>query len=238
MLHGAWADHPRVAEVLAAAALPARTEELTGEDAALAAFREAREQDAVPAMRRSRLRSLLARPVPAIGAAALGVAVLAAAGVFSGTLPDPLAIGYGREPAPAPHATASARNPNPAQRQSPPGGPTPGQGARSGRPAPSMVGPCRAYWAKVDTPPRKGSGTPASKALVSAAGGADKVAAYCAAVRDGGAEKPGKGGKGPGQGRPGTSGRDDRGGQGDDHGGGAGGKKDGGKKEDRPVPHG
>ncbi|MFD0823558.1 hypothetical protein ACFQ0D_35735, partial [Micromonospora zhanjiangensis] len=55
---------------------------------------------------------------------------------------------------------------------------------------PSTVGLCRAYLAKGAADRGKALQTPAYRTLVTAAGGADKVYAYCAAVVLAPAERP------------------------------------------------
>jgi hypothetical protein len=167
-----------LAEVLAVLGAPADSEELAGEAAAMTAFRH---QFGAPARqpRRSRRRrpalvaSLLSArtvAVAAIAAACVGAAATSAA--FAGALPDPLQqFAHQIFGAPAAHEDkASAAHPS---ASSTPAGPN----ARGS----AAFGLCSAY--KRAT----AHGTPAQRAvafhnLVKAAGGAGKVAAFCAAA--------------------------------------------------------
>ena len=55
-------------------------------------------------------------------------------------------------------------------------------GEKAGAPSPSLVGLCRAYAAGVGDSPGKALDNPAFQALITAAGGNDKVAGYCDTV--------------------------------------------------------
>ncbi|MBM7074751.1 hypothetical protein [Micromonospora humida] len=191
-------DDP-LTRLLAAAAAPARVDELAGEQAALAAFRAARGAAApgpAPAVRRRpRLSTGVVAWIAALAATATaGVAFAAAA------LDRPAE----RTPGPVPSATATATatatgadtdRPSPyrsePQRQSPsrrPGGTVPG-GGPSAPPAPpghsgpantgKLVGQCRAYLAMPPPQRAKALTRPGYADLVAAAGGADRVEAYC-----------------------------------------------------------
>ncbi|SCL24417.1 hypothetical protein GA0074692_1762 [Micromonospora pallida] len=177
-------DDP-VARLLAAAAAPARTGELAGEEAALAAFRAARAERPVPALTPSRPRHT-ARAVAWLA----GLAVVATAGVAVAT------VGLDRsDPPPPPAPTTSSPDP-----WSPGGGdpsapgtvPTPSTttGATPATTPPRSAGPrtpgeeaqqglCRAYLAKPTGQRGKALESTAFQRLVEAAGGAEQVDAYC-----------------------------------------------------------
>ncbi|MPZ80901.1 MAG: hypothetical protein GEV28_11090 [Actinophytocola sp.] len=167
-----------LAAVLRVAAAPAYPEELTGERAALTAFRDAAQLDHVPEPRRpSMIKSTLAKiltvKVAAILAAASTTGVVLAA--TSGALPTPWTETPADPPAVASSKPAEA---TPSGRPSDAGKPAdPG-----GDPSPSMVGLCKAYEAKVGTSPGKALDSPAFTALVEAANGAENVPEYCDAV--------------------------------------------------------
>jgi hypothetical protein len=169
-LGGAGPWPPDLVRLVAAAQAPASPGELAGEDAAVAAFRQARNDSARP------VRRTLARVV-AVKVAA-GVAILAAGGyavaAATGAVPAP---GFVPERAPAPVATTPAKHPagNPtAVPRQPLPAVSPGTPHRS---ANSYAGLCRAYFngpAGHDAAPMRD--------LVTAAGGADRVVAFCAAA--------------------------------------------------------
>ncbi|MER7580707.1 hypothetical protein [Kitasatospora sp. NPDC097691] len=211
----------QLARVLAAAAAPATVGELAGEEAALAAFREASLAPApvvTPVRRRSMATAALARAfstkaaAAVLGATALcGVAVaagtgnlssalgggpaepeqtLAAQGAASGTSPGASAAG---SPGGAPFAPpsgsarpsdgASARPQTPAPSgTSTPG--TPSAEGRGDRPVvpPALLGLCRSFADRMAKGERQGRlvTDPIYGPLVTAAGGADRVAEFCA----------------------------------------------------------
>lgn len=103
----------------------------------------------------------------AIAVTAVGGGLAYAAG--SGALP-----GLGTDNAPSQAAAHATRGP----------GAAPGSAA----PSPSMVGLCRAYTAAVADSPGKALENPAFAALITAAGGSDKVGDYCTGVL---ADQPG-----------------------------------------------
>ncbi len=169
-LGGAGPWPPDLARLVAAAQAPASPGELAGEDAAVAAFRQARTDSAQP------VRRTLAR-VLAVKVAA-GVAILAAGGyavaAATGAVPAPAFV---PERAPAPVATTPAKHPA-GNRTAVPQQPLPAVSPGTPhRPVNSYAGLCRAYFngpAGHDTPPMRD--------LVTAAGGADRVVAFCAAA--------------------------------------------------------
>jgi hypothetical protein len=175
----------RLAALLRAAGAPAHAEELSGERAALAAFREAAHLDPVPRSRRpSMLKTFLAKvltvkaAVAVAGVAVSGVALAASAEV----LPNPLAK---RPATPASHApaapstTGSDRAAGPNERS---------QGPKK-TPSPSLAGLCKAYAAHPTAGRGKALESRAFTVLVTAAGGADKVDDYCATLADAPADK-------------------------------------------------
>ena len=169
-LGGAGPWPPDLARLVAAAQAPASSGELAGEDAAVAAFRQARTDSAHP------VRRTLAR-VLAVKVAA-GVAILAAGGyavaAATGAVPAPRSCRSGRPPRwrrrprnTRPGTGRRCRS-NPCPRSAP---------ARRTAPVNSYAGLCRAYFngpAGHDTAPMRD--------LVTAAGGADRVVAFCAAA--------------------------------------------------------
>jgi hypothetical protein len=145
---------PALEQLLADAAAPAHAGELTGLAAALTAFAQA------PTPRRTPMKSALAALLTAkalaatAGAAAVGGVALAAA---TGTLPGTA----------SPHTTTPPTHPSE---------------HASATPSPSLVGLCRAYQAGVKDAHGKALESAAFSVLTAAAGGADKVDAYCTTV--------------------------------------------------------
>jgi hypothetical protein len=172
------ADGDALASLLVAAAAPAHDRELAGEADAVTAFREAHLSPATRPRRplMSATTKLLAvkAVLAAMGITGGGVALAAATGhlpsQFGGT---PAAAGSAHAPASA-TATPSASG-------SPEGNPT-------GSPSPSLRGLCQAFTAGAGNNPGKALDNPAFTALITAAGGKDKVAAFCTSVL---AAKPG-----------------------------------------------
>ncbi|MFI9639724.1 hypothetical protein ACIG87_06595 [Micromonospora sp. NPDC051925] len=182
-------DDP-LARLLAAAAGPARPDELAGEQEAVAAFRAARAA-AVPgpvvAGRRRRRRLTTGVVAWIAGLAATATAGVAFAAV---TLDDRPAE---RVPDPVPSDTHPTPHRSGPDRQSPsrrppvaPGGApsapvapyaTPHHGEPAGRG--KLVGQCRAYLAKSPQQRGKAVTKPGFVDLMAAAGGADRVEAYC-----------------------------------------------------------
>ncbi|EFC82239.1 hypothetical protein FrEUN1fDRAFT_4628 [Parafrankia sp. EUN1f] len=155
-----------LADLLAAVAVPARDGELDGEEAAVAAFREARLAHVTQPRRRSMIKLLLARLLTvkvaamAAGATAVGgVAVAASAGVL------PIAGGSGSATV-SPTATPSAEVSVPAIHHAP------GVSA-------SLLGLCHTYTAAAATNASTALDSPGMSALVTAAGGGGKVRAFC-----------------------------------------------------------
>jgi len=182
-----------LAALLAAASAPAREHELAGEHAALAAFREARLDQMAgerhPSMTRTafnRLFSLRVAVATFAATATLGGAALAAS---TGALPTPLSPkAPATRPAPsAPAPSASADGPGSQ------GASTSPDGRRSGHPsaapASALVGLFRAWQAQPAANREKALEKPPFAPLVRAAGGEQKVPAYCATVLAGAPSK-------------------------------------------------
>ncbi|MFI0480155.1 hypothetical protein [Actinomadura sp. 9N215] len=191
LLAGVWRDpktvtHP-VAGLLAAATAPPSERELGGEDAAAAAFRQAR-LSARP--RRGRGRRTL-RPSLLEIATAKVIIALAVAGTAAGAAA--LAANTGHLPVleSPPHSPAPTSAPATATTSAPPSGQPrtspPGASAAPGSPhSPAMAELCRSYLATKKTGRDKKSAPPPEFApLIAAAGGPGKVAGYCAKVLPG-----------------------------------------------------
>ncbi|MFC0548284.1 hypothetical protein [Kutzneria chonburiensis] len=189
MLDGAPAagGHPLNA-LLAVAAAPARDSELAGEHAAVAAFRAARLTSAAQPR-----RPLLAKLFSAKLAAVVAVLAVAAGGVATaaviGYLPGPLGGNS--------HVAPPSRTGDPgssAVAPPPTSHPTTtehenGAAPTSGSPSPSLTGLCNAFTAGAGSDHGKALDNPAFSALITAAGGRDKVDAYCADLLAGKQEK-------------------------------------------------
>ncbi|RSM83842.1 hypothetical protein DMH04_22000 [Kibdelosporangium aridum] len=181
-------------ELLADAAAPAHPSELAGEEAAVAAFRNARLAETTQPRRWSmhRLTRLFT-----VKAAAAAVGVMAAGGVAfaaaTGNLPS--------QDSPAVPATTSnsanvpTDNPgkgDPSGKNTPnsdkPGTDRPGndkpanENGDNPSPSPSLHGLCQAYSSGPESEHGKRLTSPAFEALITAAGGKDKVSAYCVTV--------------------------------------------------------
>lgn len=167
-----------LAGLLAAAAAPPRDRELAGEHQAVAAFREARLSPANnprrPEMSAAKLLAVKAL-IAVLGVSGGGVALAAATGHL------PAQPGGSHSPASPAAAAPAAAHSTPSAA----GHPASHPGAS---PSPSVRGLCQAYTAHPGSNPGKSLGNPAFTALISAAGGKDHVAAYCAAML---AAKPG-----------------------------------------------
>lgn len=179
--------HDRLSDLLTAASAPARDRELAGEQAAMAAFRDARlataPQRRRPWMLKIALANLLTVKIAAVSAAAAGGIALAAA---AGTLPGQ----HREEPAPTADTnvvvtTSATATGKPDQKPD-----------HSASPSPSLKGLCQAYTAGAGSEHGKAHDNPAFSALITAAGGADRVPAFCADLLG---DKPGKSDNTPGK---------------------------------------
>ncbi|HEX6683346.1 MAG TPA: hypothetical protein VF062_11150 [Candidatus Limnocylindrales bacterium] len=162
----------RLAALLAAAAAPARPDELAGEAAAMAAFRAH-----PPTVRRWSLRRALTIKVAAVVAATVAAGGVALAST-TGLLPNPF----------SPPKVEQSPSVGPSSGVSP----TPGAGQSPDQHGPGtegLKGLCRAYQAKADNERGKSLQTPAFEALVKAANGIEHVPAFCENLL---AERPAK----------------------------------------------
>ncbi|MCZ7422374.1 hypothetical protein O7605_23025 [Verrucosispora sp. WMMA2121] len=206
-----------LADLLRAAAAPARERELAGEDAAVAAFRAARQPEAaVPAARRRRHRFTAGAVAWIAGLVATATAGAALAGVGlnragPGTSPvvtSPAVPAPGVDdrtpageatatPTGAPTGTAtSVPTRSPSTSVSPSASATPSPDT-SGYVGPGnsdntadRPGLCRAYLAKSERQREKALRKPAFEELVVAAGGAEHVEEYCRELRAGADAEP------------------------------------------------
>ncbi|MEX5712364.1 hypothetical protein AB1484_29815 [Parafrankia sp. FMc6] len=159
-----------LADLLAAVAAPARDGELDGEEAAVAAFREARLTHVTQLRRKPMIKLMFAKfltvkaAAMAAGATAIGgVAVAASTGVL------PIA-GGGGSAAVSPTASPSAEVSIPAIHVP----------SASASVSASLLGLCHTYTAAAATDARTTLDSPNMHALVTAAGSPDKVDAFCA----------------------------------------------------------
>ena len=163
------ANHDPLACLLAvAAAAPAHDRELAGEAEAVMAFRRALSGPA-PQPRRpsmSATKLLVAKAVlAALGVTGGGVALAAATGHMPSNLTG----------TPAAASSAASATAMPSANGKPATHPV-------SSPSPSLRGLCQAYTAHVGSSPGKALDSPAFSALITAAGGKDKVAAFCASM--------------------------------------------------------
>lgn len=163
------ANHDPLACLLAVAtAAPAHDRELAGEAEAMMAFRRALSGPALeprrPLMTATKL--LVAKAVlAAVGVAGGGVALAAATGHMPSNLTG----------TPAAASSAASSIAMPSANGKPATHPV-------SSPSPSLRGLCQAYTAHVGSSPGKALDSPAFSALIAAAGGKDKVAAFCASM--------------------------------------------------------
>jgi hypothetical protein len=190
------ADRDALVRLLDLAAAPAKPAELAGREVAVRAlvqtYRDAAR--ATRPRRRSPL-SLLSKALAVKTIAGLAVLLLGGAAVAAttGSLPTPVQqgahdllspLGVAVPAGKAPHPTGTSGgtvHPSPTPSPlTPRPGPDPDPSA-----GPAMAGLCQAWQAQQKGGPGKPTDSPAFQALVTAAGGPDKVAAYCAAVLGG-----------------------------------------------------
>jgi hypothetical protein len=196
---GAWpAGYAEVAQLLAAAAAAPTSEELAGQGAALAELRAvARARPAVamasgPATPRQRRRRTGLAVVVVVGALVTG----GTAGAATGHLPGPVGevargiLGTGGA---SPASTEAGQPPAPVTRPTGPGGGLPGSrpdggpggGGAGSAAGPNLEGLCQAFLAGDGGEQGGKLDATAFEALARAAGGHDKVPAYCAALQPG-----------------------------------------------------
>ncbi len=155
-------DSPGLAERLAAVSVGAFPGELAGEHAAVAAFLAAPGAYPAPQPRsKFMIKSAVIAKLLTLKAAAVAVAAVSAGGVAlaasTGVLPNPLAPQNPGHSAPGPDHTNGS----------------------NATPSPSLEGLCTAYLAGAGADHGKALENPAFTALVTAAGGADGVDAFC-----------------------------------------------------------
>ncbi|MET9885666.1 hypothetical protein ABZZ20_21515 [Streptomyces sp. NPDC006430] len=182
---GAADGHEALVELLSAAAAPPADGELSGERAALAAFRAAQLAPApVPVAqhprRRPMLTSVLAKALSAKVAAAAVATALGGVAVAAGTGHLPAALGGGPNPGraePSDTSAAASRSVSP--------NPNPNPTTRAAAPLTAELAElCRAYDRARDAHPGELPAESRFTVLVTVAGGPDRVAGYCAPVRE------------------------------------------------------
>jgi hypothetical protein len=152
-----------LAERLAAATTAAFPGELAGEDAAVAAFMAVPGAHLTPlSWRTSMMKSAVVAKLLTLKAAVIAVAAVSAGGVAlaasTGVLPNPL----------SPNNSSNHSTDGPDHTRGP-----------DATPSPSLIGLCTAYLAGAGAEHGKALQSPAFTALITAAGGQDKVDAYC-----------------------------------------------------------
>jgi hypothetical protein len=186
LLSGSLTDSDPLSRLLSAAAAPGRPEEIAGEAAAVMAFHGAR-RAAVPAAPVTHRPPRTGRSLVAI-AAGIGLAV-AAAGIAlaagTGVLPNPwINVNAPDTGTPTTVVTGGSSTNGQSSSSSPShsgeAGSTP---AISPTPAPGsvedLVGLCNSYLNRSDKSPGKSLDSAAMSRLAAAAGGEDKIAAFC-----------------------------------------------------------
>jgi hypothetical protein len=208
---GAPPGYAEVAALLEAAVAPPAPEELAGEQAVLAELRAVtRARAAAVGTRRAgtprRRRRIGLAAVAVVGALVTG----GAAGAATGHLPAPVrdaartiidAVGGGAPVTPtppgAPPASATPRSASGgvgrAGQGAAPNGRGPGVTGSGSMAGPDLKGLCRAFVASEGDERGKKLDAAAFEALASAAGGADRVAAWCQEANAGGPASPGDG---------------------------------------------
>jgi hypothetical protein len=163
-----------LANLLAAAAASGRHRELGGEQAAMAAFRVAHRVPPTQQRSRSMMKTALAKILTAKAAAVVAATMIGGVAVAAGTGTLPTSH---KHAAPSPSQSQAAETSET--------GPETSKAASakatshaSAAPSPSMVGLCTAY-ANVVNSHGKALDNPAFTALVTAAGGKDKVTSWC-----------------------------------------------------------
>jgi hypothetical protein len=195
ILAGTATERSELAQIIAAARGPATSDELAGEAAAMIRFQAARLEPAAAhgvTVRKRMSDKLLAAKVgiaAALAAAATGGVALAAA-AHTQTEPAPAhhalpastsVAAPSHDGTPTPKATKAAVPPPPSHAAAASAAPTAPGGAGShpsASPSPSLRGLCIAYLANEITGGKR-MNNPAFGALVTAAGGKDKITTYC-----------------------------------------------------------
>jgi hypothetical protein len=158
-----------LSQLLRAAAAPVSADELADEHEAMAVFQRNAHGPVSTPRRKSMIKTALAKVLTLKAAAVL--AAVSAGGVAlaatTGVMPNPL-----EQFLPGSHAPA-----DPTDKPT-----SPGPGGAHGTPSPSIVGLCHAFVAGAGADHGKALENPAFTALITAAGGKDKVDAYCTNV--------------------------------------------------------
>jgi hypothetical protein len=209
LVRGARTDTPGsdpLAQLLVAAASPARRDELAGEEAAVTAFRAANLARPPTSRRRSLLSTALAKvasvkvAVAVIALSGGGIALAAGSGHLPGVSgsdhrptaqPDANAT-TGQHPTKAP-ASAAPTNPTSSAGSAAPGASGSGSStsaAPNGSLSPNLRGLCTAFTARAGNEPGKALNNPAFTVLITVAGGKDRVPTYCASLLAEGHQKP------------------------------------------------
>jgi hypothetical protein len=177
-----------VTRLVAAAAAPATTEELAGEPAAVARFAATARSGFPTRASRTRRAGVPRRPRSVKAAVAVLAAVLSIGGVAAaaGVFPAPArpAADHGHGPDSPGSGTATPSTSDAATTTATAGNRERGSGTATGPDAtgPAKDGLCRAWQAGQGIEHGKREDSPAFRALAAAAGGADKIAAYCKAT--------------------------------------------------------
>lgn len=183
--------HDRISALLADACAPAHPAELAGEEAAVAAYRAARDAPPSPAPASSgatrRLTAGAATWLAAVAATVAAGAAVAAAAVVSDSIATNPEAGRGT----APTVTSAPKSPvAPGPPQSAGGGPDLSGQTGRGQPtrravtaSATVANLCRSYRAIKPAQRAKVLREPGFAPLVAAAGGADRVPAYCDEVQ-------------------------------------------------------
>jgi len=157
---------------LDAACAPGHPHELAGRSASVAAFRAAHQQPAAQQRRTSMIKTWLAKLLTVKAAALLTVTAAGgmALAATTGALPNPLTDTPAATPSAA-HATGrpTATPSHPDRRP-------------TAMPSASLLGLCHAYTAGAGADHGKALSDPAFTDLITAAGGTDKVTAFCASI--------------------------------------------------------
>ena len=176
-LAAALAGQDPLADLLAAAAAPARADELAGERAAMTAFRMAHRVPTTQPRSRSMIKTAIGKILTAKAAAVLAATAIGGVAVAAstGNLPTQ------RDADAAAQSSQRAEPSLPTQASHATGRPSTAgtSGDHSAAPSPSLVGLCVAFSAAAGDNPGKAMENPAFTALFTAAGAKDKAAAYC-----------------------------------------------------------
>ncbi len=165
------ANRDALTDLITAAAAPARASELGGEQEAVAAFRVARLTPATQLRRPSMIKTGMAKLLT------LKIALAAAGALAAGGVA--LTAGTGHIPSQFGGTSANSHASTHASTHSDAARPAAHPNAS---PSPSLRGLCSAYTAGVSTSHGKALDNPAFTALITAAGGKDNVAKFCAAM--------------------------------------------------------